>query len=197
MSTYLLFGMGLRGEICGQHCSFTNYVIDFCNDVSSETFGGKHVYWCHVTLLGIDFQLCNTNRCVTVYHSHCHWLKSRVSQTIALWIWNTCAWAERSRLKQLRELLNFVDFVAREAVTGEKTKQLKQEHQSLINKISEVNGKLKTDGETWNFPFLFNMETHYLCNSLLCKTVTLLISFSNSFQVDSIILANCKSVNRL
>ena len=89
------------------------------------------------------------------------------------------------------------DFVAREAMTGEKTKQLKQEHQSLINKISEVNSKLKTDGETWNFPFLFNMETHYLCISLLCKTVTLLISFSNSFQVDSIILANCKSVNRL
>ena len=40
------------------------------------------------------------------------------------------------------------DFVACEAMTGEKTKQLKQEHQSLINKISEVNSKLKTDGET-------------------------------------------------
>ena len=37
-------GTGLRGEICGQHCSFTNYVIDFCNVASSETFGGKHVY---------------------------------------------------------------------------------------------------------------------------------------------------------
>ena len=45
------------------------------------------------------------------------------------------------------------DLVAREAMTGEKTKQLKQEHQSLINEISELNTKLKTDGETWNFPF--------------------------------------------
>ena len=73
------------------------------------------------------------------------------------------------------------DLVAREAMTGEKTKQLKQEqpqHQSLINEISELNTKLKTDGET-----LFNMETHYLYIFLLCKTVTLLISFSNSFQI--------------
>ena len=45
------------------------------------------------------------------------------------------------------------DFVARGAMTGEKTRQLKQEHQSLINEISELNTKLKTDGETWNFPF--------------------------------------------
>ena len=34
-------------------------------------------------------------------------------------------------------------FVACEATTGEKTKQLKQEHQCLVNKISEVNSKLK------------------------------------------------------
>ena len=40
------------------------------------------------------------------------------------------------------------DFVAREATTEEKTKQLKKEHQSLINKISELNTKLKTNGET-------------------------------------------------
>ena len=43
------------------------------------------------------------------------------------------------------------DLVAREAMTGEKTKQLKQEqpqHQSLINEISELNTKLKTDGNT-------------------------------------------------
>ena len=37
------------------------------------------------------------------------------------------------------------DFVAREAMTGEKTKQLKQENQSLINEISELNTKRKTD----------------------------------------------------
>ena len=40
------------------------------------------------------------------------------------------------------------DFIARKAMTGEKTKQLKQEHQSLIKEISELNTKLKTDGET-------------------------------------------------
>ena len=40
------------------------------------------------------------------------------------------------------------DLVAREAMTGEKTKQLKQEHQSLIKEINELNTKLKTDGET-------------------------------------------------
>ena len=40
------------------------------------------------------------------------------------------------------------DFVARKAMTGEKAKQLKQEHQSLIKEISELNTKLKTDGET-------------------------------------------------
>ena len=37
------------------------------------------------------------------------------------------------------------DRVVREATTGEKTKQLKQENQSLINEISELNTKLKTD----------------------------------------------------
>lgn len=40
------------------------------------------------------------------------------------------------------------DFVAREAMTGEKIKQLKQEHQSLRDEISELNAKLKTDEET-------------------------------------------------
>ena len=40
------------------------------------------------------------------------------------------------------------DFIARKAMTGEKTKQLKQEHESLIKEISELNTKLKTDGET-------------------------------------------------
>ena len=40
------------------------------------------------------------------------------------------------------------DFVARKAMTGEKTKQLTQENQSLIEEISELNTKLKTDGET-------------------------------------------------
>ena len=68
-------------------------------------------------------------------------------------------------------------------MTGENTKQLKQQHQSLIKEISELNTKLKTDGETWNFPFLFNIETYYLYISLLCKTVTLFISFSNPFQI--------------
>ena len=33
-------------------------------------------------------------------------------------------------------------------MTGEKTKQLKQEHRSLINEMSELNTKLKTDGKT-------------------------------------------------
>ena len=75
------------------------------------------------------------------------------------------------------------EFVDGEAMTGEKTRQLKQEHQSLINKISELNAKLNTDGKTRCFFFWFNMETYYLYVSLLSKTVTLLISFSNSFQI--------------
>ena len=37
------------------------------------------------------------------------------------------------------------DRIVREATTEEKTKQLKQENQSLINEISELNTKLKTD----------------------------------------------------
>ena len=42
------------------------------------------------------------------------------------------------------------DFVAREAMTGEKAKQLRQENQSLRNEISGLNAKLKTDGKTFD-----------------------------------------------
>ena len=40
------------------------------------------------------------------------------------------------------------DFIGRKAMTGEKNKAIKKEHQSLIKEISELNTKLKTDGET-------------------------------------------------
>ena len=38
-------------------------------------------------------------------------------------------------------------------MTGEKTKQLKQEHRSLINEISELNTKLENWGKNLKFSF--------------------------------------------
>lgn len=58
------------------------------------------------------------------------------------------------------------EFVDGEAMTGEKTRQLKQEHQSLINKISELNAKLNTDGKTRCF-FFFDLIWKHITYTFL------------------------------